>query len=248
MNCPYCSKSFNSWKSVRAHTSTCNKNTGEYFIDATEGAIHYKELPKTFREINFKFPNLKANISDLKKSFKRRNIDINTIEQSYNKEEIINFIKSFVEKEDRIPAARNWRNNSLYPGDAYVAKLFGSWNNAIEAAGFIPNYNDGFGIRSKAKDGILYRSYYEVYFVNNFLYEKEIYKYETKYPEPYNKYYDFYLPEKNLYIEIDGGLRPHVIEEKIEINKKLGRNLLIISTKDINNFKLSKLAQESLPG
>jgi hypothetical protein len=235
--CPYCKKfSSNNWNSVRGHVTSCINNNGMYIIDSNEGSIHYTEFFCTFKELNLKYPNLKSTISDIKKSFKKRNIVINTSYQNYTKEEIINYINLFYEKENRIPISVDWANNFPYPTAQYVKKIFKTWNNAIEAAGFIPNYNDGFGIRSKAKDGILYRSNYEVYFVNNFLYEKEIYEYETKYPEPYNKYYDFYLPKRNLYIEIDGGLRPHVIEEKIEINKKLNRKLLVIPTKNIASF------------
>jgi hypothetical protein len=237
MNCPYCKKNiFLNYKSVQGHLSSCYKNTGEYFIDANEGSIHYTDLSIPYREIKIKFPNLNATMHDIKKSFKRRNIILTINYQNYTKEEIINFIKLFVEKEGRVPTAKDWKNNHNYPSTSYIANIFGSWNNAIEAAGFTVN-TGSLGVRTKAKDGILYRSLSETYFVNIFLYEKETYEYETKYPEPHSKYYDFYLPKRNLYIEIDGGLRPHVIQEKIEINKKLGRNLLVIPTKDIVKFK-----------
>jgi hypothetical protein len=299
-NCPYCNKEFNSWKSIRVHTGHCNKNTGEYYTDIDEGPIHYTEFYGTFRNIKHKFPNLKTSITDIKKNFKKRGIILDISYQNYSKEEIakfirlfkekenkiptrkdwssnlkypsadyviklfgswnkaieatgfitnyrspqnytkkeiINYIKLFYEKNNKIPTVKDWQNNLEYPTSEYVVKIFSSWNNAIEAAGFIPNINSQYGTRTIAKDGILYRSLAETYFVNNFLYEKEKYFYEIKYPEPYNKYYDFYLPERNLYIEIDGGLRPQVIQEKIEINKKLGRNLLVIPTKDITKFK-----------
>ena len=103
-------------------------------------------------------------------------------------------------------------------------------------ASFEPN-NDGFGNRTKALDNILYRSWFEATFVNKWLYNKEEYIYELKYPDPYIFLYDFYLPKRDLYIEIDGELRPETILNKIRVNKKLKRNLLVLKTKEIKNFK-----------
>lgn len=156
---------------------------------------------------------------------------------NHTKESCIESIKNFYNENKRIPLANDFRENLKYPNVKTVQKLCGSWNNAIEEAGFIPVYSNQFGNRIKAKDGVLYRSWYETYFVDNYLFEKEKYFYEVKYPEPHNKYYDFYLPEKDLYIEIDGGLRPQVIQEKIKINKELNRNLLVISTNKIIKFR-----------
>lgn len=56
---------------------------------------------------------------------------------------------------------------------------------------------------------------------------------EPKYPKPHNKYYDWYIRELDLYIELDGGLRPQVIAEKITINTQLGRELQVFKIKDI---------------
>ncbi len=165
---------------------------------------------------------------------------------SWNKIDCINSIKDFHKRYNRIPQRRDFSKTDLkYPNYSTVTKLFGSWNQAIIESGFQPEIQDGFGIRIEAKDGILYRSSYETKFVNEYLYNKHKYKYEIKYPDPYNKYYDFYLPEWDLYIEIDGNLRPEIMQEKIQINIKLNRNLLVINTKnwdnDINEFlKITK--------
>ena len=110
-------------------------------------------------------------------------------------------------------------------------------NKAIEAAGFEPNIQNGFGIDTYGLDGHLYRSQAEAYFADNFLYGKYKYVVEPKYPEPHNKFYDWYIEDLNVYIELDGGLRPQVIEEKIEINKNLGRKLLVYTTEQI--YKLN---------
>ena len=50
------------------------------------------------------------------------------------------------------------------------------------------------------------------------------------------KYYDFFLPELDLYIEIDGELRPQIIENKITINKQEHKNLLVINKQTLQDF------------
>ena len=46
-----------------------------------------------------------------------------------------------------------------------------------------------------------------------------------------------------MYIEIDGGLRPHIIQDKIRFNKNIKRNLLVINTKDLRKLDYSRIAQ-----
>ena len=112
---------------------------------------------------------------------------------------------------------------------------FGSWNKAIEAAGFTPNINDGFGIRTLGKDGILYRSQYEAKFADNYLYNK--YKYEYEKPYGNGWYYDFYLPEQDLYIEINGGLRKERNKEKIEYNRANNIKCIVLEASNLEDFK-----------
>jgi hypothetical protein len=246
--CPYCGQdsyaktskikgTFENWKAVRNHTSKCNKSTGKYFIDENEGSIHYKNFVQSNKyDIKNKFPNLKANLTNIRKAFKRRGYEIGFFNKIITKESIIEHILLFYKNNNRIPQIRDWEYNFKYPNHVTVKKYFGTWNKAIEAAGFTPNNDDGFGIRIKAKDGYLYRSHYETTFVNKFLYSQYNYSIEPKYPEPYYKFYDWYIPELNLYIELDGDLRPEVMKEKIRINSKLGRKLLVVKDKDINKF------------
>jgi hypothetical protein len=64
------------------------------------------------------------------------------------------------------------------------------------------------------------------------LYNKFVYTIEPEYPK-LNLLYDWYLPEIDLYIELDGNLRPETIEYKKIINEKLKRVCLIIDIQDI---------------
>lgn len=161
------------------------------------------------------------------------------LENAYTKENLLNYIHKFVFETNKIPITKDFIDNNKYPSYVTYQKYFGSWNKAIEAAGYSPNIQNGFGINTKGLDGHLYRSRAEAYFCDNYLFNKVEYEIEPKYPEPYNKWYDWYLPESDTYIELDGGLRPKTITEKIKINKQLNRKLLIITTKDIYKNKFS---------
>lgn len=76
--CPYCgqnsyakssnkSGNFASWKDVRAHTSRCSKNTGEYTIDEFYGSIHWLEFTKDKYYIINTYPQINnlANITNI---------------------------------------------------------------------------------------------------------------------------------------------------------------------------------------
>jgi hypothetical protein len=136
-----------------------------------------------------------------------------------SKEDIIKAIIHFKLVFGRIPGVRDFgSNNPGYPNHDTVKTHFGSWNAAIEAAGFIPNIQNGFGVNTRGLDDHLYRSMAEACFVDTYLYSKYDYIIEPKYPAPHNKYYDWYIPSLDLYIELDGGCRPETTKEKIAIN------------------------------
>lgn len=240
ISCPYCGKEFNGWISVRAHTSNCSLKTGEYYISVEHGPIHYTEfINKTVKQVRIKYPNLTGNIPDIRKGFKRNGLIIDTYRVSFSKEQAIKEIQDFVKTNNRIPQARDFERSSklgITYGSRTISENFGTWNQAIEASGFIADYDDGYGTRTKGLDGVLYRSAYEAYFCDMHLYGKYNYVVEPKYPEPHNKYYDWYVQELDLYIELDGGLRPETILDKIKINKTLGRKILIIDVKKLKNF------------
>jgi len=155
----------------------------------------------------------------------------------YTKELCIKSIQKFYKEFGKIPHKHEFQYNTKYPDESTVRRLFGTWNNAIEAAGYTPQYSETYGKRTKALDGHLYRSQLEARFVNKFLFNKVEYIIEPKYPEGYNKYYDWYLPELDIYIELDGGCRPpEVMKLKIQINKHLSRDLLVVESTDIIKY------------
>jgi hypothetical protein len=158
----------------------------------------------------------------------------NKIQKIWTKREIIQSIQLFYEEQGKIPQERDFlKSGGKYPSSTTVMRQFSSWNNAIEAAGFEPYYSKNYGVRTQGKDGHSYRSKAEAYFADTFLFGQYEYEVEPKYPKPHFKWYDWYIPELDCYIELDGGIRPDVIQEKVEINKGLGRTLLVIPTKDI---------------
>lgn len=247
--CPYCGKNsysktsnnsgpFKDWDAVRKHTAKCNKNTKKYYVDSFYGPIHYNELLKDDWRITY--PKLN-NIDYLRKRFIAFGF---RYEEKWNKNNIILAIQEFFNKNGRVPAARDFQKND-YPCKNTLRRHFGTFNKAIEAAGFEPNIQNGFGTDTYGLDGHLYRSQAEARFADNFLFGKYQYTVEPKYPKPYNRYYDWYIIDLDLYIELDGGLRPERIKEKIELNNQLGRNLLVIPTNKLQDVApLSQQAEE----
>ena len=148
---------------------------------------------------------------------------------------IILAIQKYYSSHNKVPTTRDFENNKDYPVPSTVKNLFGSWNTAIAAAGFNPISQNGHGTCTQGLDGHLYRSRAEAYFADTYLHDKYEYVIEPKYPEPYNKWYDWYVPSLDIYIELDGGIRPLVTINKKEINKTLNRVCLFITTEEIFN-------------
>ena len=215
--CPYCNRirtktsNFESWLDVRNHTIKCSDNNKSIKIDLYYGPILIAEI------------NLYKDINDFKKVYPktsfRHNIWAKLREQGkadlkqkfWTQEEIIAAIQEFFKLHNKLPQQMDFRNSN-YPAYTVVQNRFGSWNKAIEAAGFLPHLNTGWGTETIAKDGKLYRSKLEAYFVDHFLFEKEEYEYEKPYGNGW--YFDFYLPKRDLYIELTGGLRPERFLQK----------------------------------
>ena len=220
--CPYCSKEFKTWKSVRAHTSSCTKNTGEYYVHQGLGPIHYTKI----MDYQFTFSTLNAVAC-----FRRRGIHIPNFQLKWTKESCIQAIKDFHAENKYTPQVRDFEaSEGKYPSNTVIRKHFAFWNKAIEAAGFGPNIQSGFGILTYGKDGHLYRSRAEANFADTCLFEKYDYQIEPHYPAPHSDWlYDWYVCDLDLYIELDGGLRPERILEKIAFNEELGRECLVIS-------------------
>ncbi len=235
-NCPYCNKELNSWKQIHNHIYGCSKANGEYYISLDHGPLHYSIFNKySAKELKEKYPNL-TKLSNIKNSFKRRGINIDIIlRQIWTKDKVLTSVKEYIDIHGKVPSIRTFLNDYKYPCHETIRKYFSSYDELLSNLGY--NISHSFGIPTFAKDNIRYRSKAEAYFVDTYLYNKYKYEYEPKY-DNHNKYYDFYLPELNLYIEIDGGLRPQVIEEKIAINKQENKNLIVIPIFNLYNTNI----------
>lgn len=150
----------------------------------------------------------------------------------YSEESIILAIKHFYSLNNRNPRTTDFSDNNDYPSFSTVVRHFGTWYSALEAAGLSID-TQAFGIRTLAADNHLYRSHAEAYFVDNYLHDKYEYIIEPKYPKPYTYVYDWYIPSIDLYIELDGGIRPERTKEKRHANILLGRKCLFLSTKSM---------------
>ncbi len=71
----------------------------------------------------------KEELKGLKKEPSKRRLD---------KEYLLEFLRYFNEKEGRPPKKDEFENNSKYPHFSTIQRAFGSWNKALELAGFKP--------------------------------------------------------------------------------------------------------------
>lgn len=114
------------------------------------------------------------------------------------------------------------------PSPRTINKLFGSWTEALQASGLPTQHTaPGRGRPTQASDGVTYRSQFEARFVDQFLAGRYVYEYECPYPNG-QWLYDFYVPALDLYIELDGGLRPARMQEKCELNQRMNRRFLVV--------------------
>lgn len=236
-NCPYCDKNLSSWISVRAHTSKCSYNTGKFYIHKEYGIFTVEDINKynSYDKLVEVYENI-AEYSDLKKKFGTKLQISNTTKPNFSKADLLNFLVEFYKQTGLVPTSRDFRTNQPLPDTSTFEYHFGSWDNALKSAGLPINIKSGFGIRTRALDNHVYRSKIEALFVNKFLFGKYNYCIEPNYTDC-NYKYDWYIPELDLYIELDGGLRPQRMLEKININSKLNRNFLVIEPKDIYSKK-----------
>jgi hypothetical protein len=235
---------FESWSAVARHTSRCKENSHELIITNNYGPLSANDITNVvdLRELYAKYPELQHNYSDYIKYFKSYGVihkEYKCKRVAYSKEELINYINLFVSINNKVPQARDFKGT--IPNYGNFETEFGTWNKGIEAAGYIPNTQNGYGIDTYGLDKHFYRSKAEARFADKFLFEQYEYEVEPKYPKPHTKWYDWYIPSLYLYIELDGGIRPKVTTEKIEINKKLNRTCLFIQISDI--FKKDSLLE-----
>ena len=245
--CPYCLKQFSDYNKVNKHCNSCTKNIHEFYIDKTHGPIHYTVLNnKRTEEIRAKYPKL-ASLFIVAAYFKKYNIEINYSNCYFSRELIISKIQEYVSLYNEIPVSKVELRKPLdnFPTLPTVQRYFASWNEAITAAGFTCNYKMGFGTVSMGLDKHSYRSKVEAYFADTFLYNKYKYVIEPKYLNNI-WFYDWYIPELGLYIELDGGIRPWRIEQKQKFNIDNNINCIYIATNKLSNFNnLKEIINES---
>lgn len=147
----------------------------------------------------------------------------------HNKETIVLRIKDFVCKNERIPVKRElW---GLYHP---ARRFFGTWNNAVEAAGYEPN-PEMFAKKQIAKDGHVCDSLAEKT-IDDYLFENKI-AHEIHYPYPEGNYsFDFKIGDN--YLEYFGLAGEHnrydqLMEIKKEIASRYKIDLLAIYPKDL---------------
>lgn len=235
--CPYCLNNrtnkvkFTSWKGVAAHTNNCVKYTGEYIINLNLGPIHYTYfLNKNAEALKLEFGISKYR--DMLDRFRVKGFIKPDNTKKYTKEDCIKAIKQKASTLGRNPVSGDFRKTEgKYPCIQYITEMFGSWNAALLESGFELNHkSELYGVPTLSKDGHTYRSKAEATFADRYLYKQYDYIIEPQYPEGYHKWYDWYIPSLDLYIELDGGIRPEAISQKIEINTLLNRKCLIIPT------------------
>jgi hypothetical protein len=236
--CPYCDYRASSWKKVRPHTSHCSLSTKNYYISLIYGPILLESLyGKNYVEIRKMYSKLPSSELATISSYLNK-VGYNT-SIVWTRDSAKEAVLSWAKIKGKQPTSKDTEYNKNIPSSKWAQHHFGSWNNFIEYCGFTPN-NSGFGTTIKYKDGNLLRSNLEFHFVDNHLYGKYDYIYEKDYPGNTHRICDFYLPEWDVYIEIAGGLRPEVIEEKIQYCKENNLNLLVLYPRTVysKNFDL----------
>ncbi len=154
----------------------------------------------------------------------------------YTKEKLLKIIKETAKKLKRVPARRE-----LHGGvDHACMRLFGSWNNAISEAGFVPNrsHNDRMYKRiiAKARDGHLCDSVSEL-LIDNWLHKHRInHQKEVSYPK--GKFTADWSLSSNIFVEYFGLARDsrrydEEIKKKQQICKDSKITLFEIYSKDL---------------
>jgi len=162
----------------------------------------------------------------------------------YTKEKLIQMIKVFVEKHGRVPTKNEFVKirNSSYPNHTTYRDYFGTWNNAIKAAGYEPNEQWFATARDLlAKDGHKCDSISEI-IIDDWLFENHVpHIREYLYPE---RRYSCDFVVNNIFIEFFGlvnapDISPNymeIIKNKKEMCKKYNIRLIELYEKDLYNL------------
>lgn len=162
--------------------------------------------------------------------------------QEVTKDELVKQIQLLALKLSRPPT----RRECTYSTSCY--KYFGSWNNALIAAGLTPHRSLNQRMYKRqlciAKDGHVCNSVSEL-LIDNWLYKRNInHKKETAYPK--GKFTADWSLSKNTFVEYfglanDSRRYDQEIQKKRRICQEYGINLLAIYSKDL--FPENKLGQ-----
>lgn len=160
-------------------------------------------------------------------------------ESKYTKEVVLKIISDFFIKNDRIPVKRE-----MYACYHVARTFFGSWNNAIEAAGFVPN-PVMFAKKYIAKDGDKCDSLAEK-IIDDYLSRRKI-RHIRSYPYPGKDGFTVDFKIGKFWIEffgLSGQLKryDHLKRRKLRLVKNLGINLIKIYPKDL--FPVNKLSDK----
>ena len=159
----------------------------------------------------------------------------------YTKEKLIQMIKTFVEKHGRSPTKNEFVKirNSFYPNHTTFRDYFGTWNNAIRAAGYEPNEQWFATARDlSAKDGHKCNSVSEI-IIDDWLFDNNI-PHVREYLYPEGRYScDFIV--NDIFIEFFGlvnapDVAPNyrkIMQKKREICRKYNIRLIELYENDL---------------
>jgi hypothetical protein len=159
--------------------------------------------------------------------------------ERYKPEELLKIIKNTVKKLKRVPA----RREILKGVNEACRKSFGSWNNAVLAAGFTPNrsHNNRMykRVNTRALDGHLCDSVSEL-LIDNWLYKNKIlHERDAHYPNTNHKAdWKIFIEGKEFFVEYfglanDSPRYDRCIKEKKKICNKNKISLIAIYPKDL---------------
>lgn len=162
-----------------------------------------------------------------------------TEEQRYKPDELLNIIRESFKKLKRVPA----RREILMGVNEACRKSFGSWNNAVSAAGLTPNRSHDNRmykrVNAKARDGHSCDSISEL-LIDNWLLENKIFhEKDIHYPKTNHKAdWGINSENKKIFVEYfglanDSPRYDRSIKEKERLCKKQNITLIAIYPKDL---------------
>lgn len=163
--------------------------------------------------------------------------------RAFSKEKILSVIKDFVERQGRIPTQVEFSRKKGWLNPSTVVDYFGSWNKAIEEAGFSSN-SASMGCVCFAKDDHMCRSYSEL-LIDDWLADKGIkHEKEVRYPGSRLvadwKVGNTFIEYLGIDMQRDNAISRNYIqtlERKRKICSALGVKLLELRPIDLNNLE-----------